>query len=64
LVFLRKVSQDNPKDRFAFAPIQNYDEPWTDEKLYKKYGFNENEIAFIDSMIRPMDLTLNDDTDE
>ena len=64
LVFLRKVSQDNPKDRFAFAPIQNYDEPWTDEKLYEKYGLTQDEIAFIDSMIRPMDLTQNDDTDE
>jgi site-specific DNA-methyltransferase (adenine-specific) len=64
LVFLRKVSQDNPKDRFVFAPIQNYDEPWTDEKLYKKYGLTNDEIAFIDSMIRPMDLTQNDDTDE
>ncbi|AEI50199.1 Eco57I restriction-modification methylase domain-containing protein [Runella slithyformis] len=64
LVFLRKVSQDNPKDRFTFAPIQNYDETWTDEKLYEKYGLTNDEIAFIDSMIRPMDLTQNDDTDE
>ena len=34
------------------------------EKLYKKYGLTDDEIAFIDSMIRPMDLTQNDDTDE
>ncbi len=59
LVFLRKVSQDNPKDRFSFVPIQNYDESWTDEKLYKKYGLTKDEIAFIESMIRPMDLSQN-----
>jgi site-specific DNA-methyltransferase (adenine-specific) len=28
---------------------------WTDEKLYKKFGITPNEIAFIHSMIRPMD---------
>ena len=49
LVSLRKVSQDNPKDRFSFVPIQNYDEEWTDEKLYKKYGLDESEINFIES---------------
>lgn len=56
MVFLRKISQDNPKDRFAFVPIQDYNQPWTDEKLYAKYGLNEEEIAFIESMIRPMEL--------
>jgi site-specific DNA-methyltransferase (adenine-specific) len=56
LVLLRKVSQDNPQDRFAFVPMQDFSEPWTDEKLYKKYGLTQDEIAFIESMIRPMEL--------
>lgn len=60
MVFLRKISQDNPKDRFAFVPIQDYNEPWTDEKLYAKYGLTTEEIAFIESMIRPMDLASAD----
>jgi site-specific DNA-methyltransferase (adenine-specific) len=29
---------------------------WTDAKLYEKYGITEDEIAFIESMIRPMEL--------
>jgi len=29
--------------------------PWTDEMLYKKYGLDDKEIAFIESMIRPME---------
>lgn len=45
-------------------PNQNFDEPWTDDKLYQKYGLNENEIDFIESMIRPMDLTQNGGDDE
>ncbi|MCC7222357.1 MAG: Eco57I restriction-modification methylase domain-containing protein [Chitinophagales bacterium] len=47
-------SQDISKDKFLFVPVQDFSEPWTDEKLYKKYGLTEEEIAFIESMIRPM----------
>ena len=43
------------KDSFCFVPIQNCNESWSDEKLYTKYGLNEEEIAFIESMIRPME---------
>ena len=43
------------KDSFAFVPIQDFSKPWTDEELYKKYGLNENEIAFIESMIKPLE---------
>lgn len=44
------------KKRYKFVPILNMDESWTDEKLYKKYNFNEEEISFIESKIRPMEL--------
>ncbi len=58
------TSQDLSKDKFCFVPMQDFSEPWTDEKLYQKYGLTRDEITFIDSMIRPMDLTQNDDSDE
>ena len=64
IVMLKKISQDAMRGVYSIVPIQDFSEPWTDEKLYKKYGLTEDEIAFIDSMIRPMDLTQNDDTDE
>jgi len=50
-------SQDINKDRFMFVPVQNFDESWTDEKLYKKYGLTKEEITFIESMVRPMELS-------
>lgn len=56
LVSQLSFSQDITKDRFAFVPTQDFSEPWTDEKLYTKYGLTEEEIVFIESMIRPMDL--------
>jgi site-specific DNA-methyltransferase (adenine-specific) len=43
------------KDSFLFVPLQDFSHPWTDEMLYKKYGLTEEEIAFIESMIRPME---------
>ena len=49
------LTQNISKDKFQFVPLQDFSHPWTDEMLYKKYGLDENEIAFIESMIRPME---------
>lgn len=35
--------------------MQDFSEAWTDEKLYAKYGLTADEIAFIESKIRPME---------
>ncbi len=43
------------KDKFLFVPVQDFNKPWTDVELYAKYKLSEDEIAFIESMIRPMD---------
>ena len=49
------LTQNIAKDKFMFVPLQDFSHPWTDEMLYKKYGLTHDEIAFIESMIRPMD---------
>lgn len=49
------LTQNIAKDKFMFVPLQDFSHPWTDEMLYKKYGLTEDEIAFIESMIRPME---------
>ena len=43
------------KDVFELIPLQDFSEEWTDEKLYAKYGLTDEEIAFIESMFRPME---------
>ena len=35
--------------------MQDFTKAWSDDELFAKYGFTEEEIAFIDSMIKPMD---------
>ncbi|WP_423896915.1 Eco57I restriction-modification methylase domain-containing protein [Corynebacterium matruchotii] len=55
LVSLRKPTQDALKQVYAFVPQQTWDRTWTDEALYAKYGLNDEEIAFIESIVRPME---------
>jgi len=56
LVLLHKPSQDATRGVYTFVPIQDFSKSWTDEMLYKKYGITLQEQAFIESMIRPMEL--------
>jgi len=55
LVSLRKITQDATRSTYTWVPQQAWNQTWTDEELYKKYGLTTEEIAFIDTMIRPMD---------
>lgn len=55
LVLLRKNTQHATSKVYKYTPIQDFTQLWTDEMLYKKYGLDDNEIAFIESMIRPME---------
>ncbi len=56
LVLLKKNTQHATSKVYSFVPMQNFSEEWTDEKLYKKYGLTQEEIDFIESMVRPMEL--------
>ncbi len=56
LVLLKKNTQNAAKGVYSFVPVQDFSEKWTDDKLYRKYSLSENEIEFIESLIRPMDL--------
>ena len=49
------VSPDVSQRTFTLVPLQDFSKPWTDEELYAKYELDKDEIAFIESMIRPMD---------
>jgi Eco57I restriction-modification methylase len=57
LVSLRKATQDAAKDVYAFVPAVPLNQEWTDEKLYARYGLTREEIAFIESIVQPMDST-------
>lgn len=64
LLGMLKVTQDNSKETWRFVPLQNFtsnsDIDWSkdiseiDTQLYAKYHLTKEEIAFIESMIKPM----------
>lgn len=63
LILLHKPSQDTTRKVYTFVPTQKWTRQWTDEDLYAKYALSASEIAFIEKIVRPMDLT-SDDSEE
>ena len=55
LVLIKKNTQNAPRGVYEFVPLQDFSKPWTDEELYKKYNLTQEEIDFIESMIKPME---------
>ena len=60
-----KATQHNPRDTWANVPLQDFtsnsDIDWSqsipdiDRQLYAKYGLTDDEIAFIEKTIKPME---------
>lgn len=60
-----KVTQDNNPSTWANVPLQDFtpnsDIDWSksipeiDKQLYAKYGLTDDEIAFIEEKIKPME---------
>ncbi|MBQ6171226.1 MAG: Eco57I restriction-modification methylase domain-containing protein [Clostridia bacterium] len=61
LVMLVKNTQHGAKKVYSLVPIQDFTKAWTDNELYKKYGLSQEETDFIESMIKPMDLSGGDE---
>ena len=60
-----KVTQNTPSAVWSNVPLQDFtstsDIDWSqsiadiDRQLYAKYGLSDEEIAFIEKMIKPME---------
>ena len=55
MVAMVTATQHLSKANFRFVPIQDFTRSWTDADLYEKYGLTEDEVSFIESMIKPME---------
>ena len=64
-VGILKITQDNPPERWAYVPLQDFTEKsnieWSnktiaeiDQQFYKNYGLSEEEIEFIETHIKEM----------
>ena len=65
LLGIKKVTQDNARAVWEYVPLQDFTDksdidwnksiPEIDRQLYKKYNLTDEEIAFIESKIKPME---------
>lgn len=65
LLYLRKGTMQVNKGVFSYIPLQDFTDksdidwsksiPEIDKQLYRKYKLDDSEIAFIESMIKPME---------
>ena len=57
MLTLKKNTQDASRDTYELIPMQDFSKCWVDKDLFEKYGFDHNDIKYIQEMIRPMDDT-------
>ena len=55
LILLIKNTQHVTKKTYSFIPDQDFSKSWNDKSLYKKYDISDNEIKFIESLVRPLE---------
>lgn len=65
LLSLAKCSQHGTSKTYCYVPVQDFtsqsDIDWNksiadiDKQLYRKYGLSEEEMEFVESMIKPME---------
>jgi hypothetical protein len=65
MLYVLKVTQHNPRSTWKYVPAQDFtsasDIDWTreipeiDAQLYAKYGLDNDEIAFIEASVKPME---------
>ena len=64
LILLHKPSQHVTRRVYTFVPTQDWTQTWTDADLYAKYGITDDEIAFIESVVRPMETSTSGESGE
>ena len=64
MVSIRKKTQDAFAQVYQFVPLQDFSKSWTDAELYQKYHLTQEEIDYIESMIKPIGDDALFDADE
>ena len=53
---MKKATQNGTSKVYELVPQQDFSKSWTDTELYAKYGLTDEEVAFIESMVKPMEV--------
>lgn len=55
MLAINKNDQGCGQGVYEAIPLQSFNKKWTDKELYLKYGFNKEEIEFIENNIQAME---------
>ncbi len=61
MVSIRKITQHATHSTYTWVPMQKWDQTWTDEALFSKYGITRKEQEYIESQVREMSFDDGDD---
>ena len=54
LLFFNRHSLNISQSSFILIPLQDFTKPWTDEELYLKYDLSDEQIDYIETIVKPM----------
>ena len=46
---------DTLRKVYKLVPMQDFSKKWSDEELFAKYNISEDEVAFINALIKPIE---------
>lgn len=55
MILLLKSAQHINQKVYGFVPQQDFTKEWNDEALYTKYGIKDDEVAFINTLVKDVD---------
>jgi site-specific DNA-methyltransferase (adenine-specific) len=56
MVLQKKSTQHAMAKAYSLVPLLDTSKAWTDPELYDRYGITRQEVSFIESQVRPMEL--------
>jgi site-specific DNA-methyltransferase (adenine-specific) len=56
MILLAKSTQHITQKNYSFVPLLDFEENWTDKKLFNKYCISSEEIEFMRTLIKPMGM--------
>jgi site-specific DNA-methyltransferase (adenine-specific) len=52
------------KDNFMFVPKMDWSNSYEDEDLFRYFGLSDEQKDYVNKIMRPIDLSLNDSNEE
>lgn len=49
---IKKITQDAMRGTYMLTPLEDFNESWSDEKLFSKYDLSQSQIKYIESSVR------------